>query len=131
MVNTVNQKESAPPLSELGIEKIAEVKNVVEYRLENGLKVLLMENHTAPVITFLVLYKVGSRNEAVGFTGATHFLEHMLFKGTKKLFLKQHFAPVSEFIELAQADGKTIFIVADSIVKFCEHGTTPEPEKAA
>jgi zinc protease len=66
------------------IKKVSEQKNVVEYRLSNGLKVLLVENHSAPVVTVLVLFKVGSRNEGVGFTGATHFLEHMLFKGTKK-----------------------------------------------
>lgn len=82
MVNTV--KQPLPDLESLGIRKISEVKNVHEYQLRNGLKVLLMENHSAPVTTFLVLYKVGSRNEGVGYTGATHFLEHMLFKGTKK-----------------------------------------------
>jgi zinc protease len=82
MVNTV--KKAQPSLEDLGVEKISEVKNVAEYKLANGLKVLLLENHTAPVVTFLVLYKVGSRNEGVGYTGATHFLEHMLFKGTKK-----------------------------------------------
>jgi zinc protease len=82
MINTV--KETDQSLAELGIRKVSECKNVVEYKLENGLKVLLLENHSAPVITLLVLYKVGSRNEAVGHTGSTHFLEHMLFKGTKK-----------------------------------------------
>jgi len=82
MINTV--KETDQSLDQLGIRKISECKNVVEYKLENGLKVLLLENHSAPVITLLVLYKVGSRNEAVGHTGSTHFLEHMLFKGTKK-----------------------------------------------
>jgi zinc protease len=66
------------------VEFVAEQDGVAEYRLKNGLKVLLVENHTAPVITLLVLYKVGSRNEGVGYTGATHFLEHMLFKGTKE-----------------------------------------------
>lgn len=82
MINTVNESEKSKTVTE--IEKISEFKNVVEYRLKNGLKVLLVENHTAPVATVLVLYKVGSRNEAVGYTGSTHFLEHMLFKGTKK-----------------------------------------------
>lgn len=53
--------------------------------LKNGLKVLLVENHAAPVVTWVVTYKVGSRNEAVGWTGSTHLLEHMLFKGTKSL----------------------------------------------
>jgi zinc protease len=71
-------------LSQSGIEKITEEHGVAEYKLHNGLKVLLVPNHTAPVITLLVLYKVGSRNEGVGYTGSTHFLEHMLFKGTKK-----------------------------------------------
>ena len=64
-------------------EFVLQDKGVVEYKYDNGLKLLLVENHTAPVVTILVLYKVGSRNEGVGFTGATHFLEHMLFKGTK------------------------------------------------
>lgn len=53
--------------------------------LANGLKVILVENHAAPVVTWVVTYKVGSRNEAVGWTGSTHLLEHMLFKGTKSL----------------------------------------------
>jgi zinc protease len=48
----------------------------------NGMEVLLREDHSAPVATFMVQYRVGSRNEAVGHTGATHLLEHMLFKGT-------------------------------------------------
>ncbi|NQU28717.1 MAG: insulinase family protein [Candidatus Marinimicrobia bacterium] len=56
-----------------------------EYRLKsNGFTVLLMEDHSAPVATFMVTYHVGSRNEAVGYTGATHILEHMMFKGSKE-----------------------------------------------
>ena len=56
-----------------------------EYRLNsNGLKVLLQEKHNSPVVTVMVVFKVGSRNEAVGYTGSTHFLEHMMFKGTAK-----------------------------------------------
>jgi zinc protease len=65
-----------------GIEFVAEGEGVREFRLANGMKLLLVENRVAPVATFLVLYRVGSRNEAVGHTGATHLLEHMLFKGT-------------------------------------------------
>lgn len=61
---------------------VAEGEGIKEYKLANNMKVLLVENHVAPVATFLVLYKVGSRNEAVGYTGSTHILEHMLFKGT-------------------------------------------------
>src|SRR5437868_14387708 len=66
----------------VGVEFVTEEEGVREYRLANGLKLLLVENRVAPVVTFLLLYKVGSRNEAVGHTGATHLLEHMLFKGT-------------------------------------------------
>ncbi|HEY9760537.1 MAG TPA: pitrilysin family protein [Oculatellaceae cyanobacterium] len=79
-----NTKTKSNKSDNVEIEFVTEKSGVAEYRLKNGLKVLLVENHTAPVITLLVLYKVGSRNEAVGYTGATHFLEHMLFKGTKE-----------------------------------------------
>lgn len=52
------------------------------HTLDNGLTVLLLENHTAPVATFWVWYRVGSRNELPGVTGISHWVEHMLFKGT-------------------------------------------------
>lgn len=56
---------------------------IAEYKLDsNGLQILLAERHATPVVTVMVLYHVGSRNEAVGYTGSTHFLEHMMFKGT-------------------------------------------------
>ncbi|MCC7530681.1 MAG: insulinase family protein [Candidatus Melainabacteria bacterium] len=85
MVNTLDTVDKVEQtIKELGIRQVSASKNVVEYALDNGLKVLFLENHTSPVITLLVVYKVGSRNEAVGYTGSTHFLEHMLFKGTKK-----------------------------------------------
>ena len=58
---------------------------VTEVVLRNGLKVLLKENHAAPVVSWVVTYKVGSRNEPAGATGSAHLLEHMLFKGTKTL----------------------------------------------
>jgi zinc protease len=56
---------------------------VRETILPNGLKVLTKEVHTAPVVSFNIWYKVGSRNEVPGKTGISHFLEHMQFKGTK------------------------------------------------
>lgn len=65
-----------------GVEFITEAGDIAEYRLANGLKILLVENRVAPVVTVMVLYRVGSRNEAVGYTGATHLLEHLMFKGT-------------------------------------------------
>ncbi|MBI5076617.1 MAG: insulinase family protein [Nitrospirae bacterium] len=57
--------------------------SVNEYMLDNGLKVLIVEDHKAPTATFQVWYRVGSRNEKTGKTGLSHLLEHMMFKGTK------------------------------------------------
>jgi zinc protease len=59
--------------------------HVFETVLPNGLKVILLENHKAPLITFQVWYRVGSRNEERGKTGLSHVLEHMMFKGTEKV----------------------------------------------
>ena len=50
----------------------------------NGLTVLLLPEAAAPVCTFMVTYRVGSRNEKAGLTGATHLLEHLMFKGTER-----------------------------------------------
>jgi zinc protease len=60
----------------------ADATNVREFVLDNGLKVLLLEDHKSPAVTFQVWYRVGSRNEKDGKSGLSHFLEHMLFKGT-------------------------------------------------
>src|SRR5204863_7103954 len=62
---------------------VREKAGIREFRLRsNGLQTLLLSNDVAPVATFAVVYRVGSRNEAVGHTGATHLLEHLMFKGT-------------------------------------------------
>ncbi len=58
---------------------------VFETTLDNGLKVLLLEERKAPVLTFHVWYRVGSRNEQPGRTGLAHFMEHMMFKGTPQM----------------------------------------------
>jgi len=71
---------------------------VSEVVLPNGLKVLLLENHKAPLVSFQVWYRVGSRNEAWGKTGLSHLLEHMMFKGTNK------FGP-EEFSRIIQENG--------------------------
>src|SRR5689334_20459197 len=55
---------------------------VVAATLDNGLRVLLEEDHRSPIVSFQMWYRVGSRNEARGATGIAHFLEHMMFKGT-------------------------------------------------
>lgn len=58
---------------------------VVEYQLENGMQVVVLENHRAPVVAHQVWYKVGSNYEPGGLTGISHMLEHMMFKDTTTL----------------------------------------------
>ncbi len=57
---------------------------VTEFRLENGLKLLVKEDHRAPIVVTQVWYKVGGSYEHDGITGLSHVLEHMMFKGTEK-----------------------------------------------
>ncbi len=71
----------APSEPALAAKPYAE--QVVERTLDNGLKMLLLEDHKAPVTVVQVWYRVGSRNETPGVTGLSHMLEHMMFKGTK------------------------------------------------
>ena len=61
-----------------------QIKPTTKVTLDNGLTVILKEMHHAPVASFMVWYRVGSRNEVPGITGASHWVEHMMFKGTKK-----------------------------------------------
>src|SRR5262245_9705333 len=55
---------------------------VAEATLDNGLRVLVLEDRRSPIVSVQVWYRVGSRNESPGATGLAHFLEHMMFKGT-------------------------------------------------
>ena len=57
---------------------------VSQDQLDNGLTVLLLEDHRAPIVTLQVWYKVGARNEQLGITGISHLLEHLMFRGTPK-----------------------------------------------
>jgi len=58
--------------------------NVVPYRLDNGLKVLALEDHSVPSMTYYTFFRVGSRNEHPGRTGISHLFEHMMFNGATK-----------------------------------------------
>jgi zinc protease len=60
------------------------VSNVTKHVLDNGMTVLLKEVHAAPVVSWWVLYRIGSRNERTGQTGISHWVEHMMFKGTEQ-----------------------------------------------
>jgi zinc protease len=62
--------------------QVTTVEGITEYRLANGLKVLLFPDQSKPTITVNMTYLVGSRHEGYGETGMAHLLEHMLFKGS-------------------------------------------------
>src|SRR6266852_4069208 len=69
-------------MSSLEIPSAFATEDVRRTVLDNGLVVLTKEVHTSPIVTSMIWYRVGSRNEELGHTGKSHFLEHMLFKGT-------------------------------------------------
>jgi len=90
----MTKKTATDQTVETAFEFVKESGGIEEYRCTlNDLTVLLMEDHSAPVATFMVTYHVGSRNEAVGHTGSTHILEHMMFKGSKN-FNKEKGNPI-------------------------------------
>ena len=72
--------------------------NPHEYVLDNGLKLIVKEDHRSPVVASLIWYKAGSIDEVNGTTGVAHVLEHMMFKGTEKV-------PGSEFSKRIAAVG--------------------------
>lgn len=71
---------------------------VEKYKLENGLVVLLLEDHSAPFFTYHQWFRVGSRDEKVGRTGLAHFFEHLMFKGTPQF-------PKGDFDRVLRANG--------------------------
>ncbi len=77
------QTLAAAPAPTPGFTHIRTLVGIREYRLDqNGLTVLLNPISTSPVVSFQVVYRVGSRNEVTGTTGSTHLLEHLMFKGS-------------------------------------------------
>ena len=76
----------------LGITGANAANAVHEYKLDNGLKLIVKEDHRAPVMVSQVWYKVGSSYEHDGITGVSHVLEHMMFKGTEAVPLRPVFA---------------------------------------
>lgn len=78
------QTAPAPGKVPPGIVRVTQVEGVTEYRLANGLQVLLFPDPSKPTATVNVTYLVGSRSEGYGETGMAHLLEHLIFKGSKK-----------------------------------------------
>jgi zinc protease len=71
---------------------------VSEFTLENGLQVLVIPDHRAPVVTQMIWYKVGAADEPPGSSGIAHFLEHLMFKGTDKI-------PTGQFSKIVARNG--------------------------
>jgi zinc protease len=70
-------------------------EQVTDFTLDNGMEVVVIEDHRAPVVVHMVWYKAGSADEKPGVSGVAHFLEHLLFKGTKNLEPGEFSATVS------------------------------------
>lgn len=72
--------------------------NVTTFTLDNGLEVVVLEDHRAPVVVHMLWYKAGAADEPPGVSGVAHFLEHLLFKATENL-------ESGEFSEIVEANG--------------------------
>ncbi|RZK27906.1 MAG: insulinase family protein, partial [Hymenobacter sp.] len=75
--------QKAAPLP-AGVTQVTAVEGITEYRLPNGLRVLLFPDQSKPTATVNITYLVGSRHEGYGESGMAHLLEHMVFKGSPK-----------------------------------------------
>ncbi|MEZ5923993.1 MAG: pitrilysin family protein [Hyphomicrobiaceae bacterium] len=69
-----------------------------EFTLDNGLRLVVVPDHRAPVVTHMVWYKVGASDEPAGSSGIAHFLEHLMFKGTEKI-------PAAQFSKIVAKNG--------------------------
>ena len=67
-----------------GVARAASAPNVTDFKLANGLEIVVIPDHRAPVVTHMIWYKVGAADETPGKSGLAHYLEHLMFKGTAK-----------------------------------------------
>lgn len=97
------------------------IQRITEFRLDNGMKFIVLERHQAPVVSFLTYADVGGVNEPVGKTGVAHFLEHLAFKGTTRIGTKNYTQEkplldeldrLSAQIQAAKATGKETEVAA-------------------
>jgi len=80
---TVNLRAAESVLSDVE-------KNITEFQLDNGIRVIILERHNAPVVSFVTMFDVGGANEVKGITGTAHVFEHMAFKGTTTIGTKDY-----------------------------------------
>jgi len=94
---------------------------VTEHTLSNGLKLIILERHEAPVVSFCTYANVGSNNEVTGITGISHIFEHMAFKGTPTIGTKDY---AKETIAMAKEDS-----LFDEILKERDKGDRVDQQK--
>lgn len=110
-------KTQVPPSAQTSIQPYLNrvIKQLTEFRLDNGMKFIVLERHQAPVVSFLTYADVGGVDEPSGKTGVAHFLEHLAFKGTTEIGTKNYQAEkllldrleqLAEQIKAAKAGGK-------------------------
>jgi len=92
----------------------ATLERVTEFTLDNGIKFIVLERHSAPVVSFMTYVNVGAAEESDGLTGAAHYLEHLAFKGTSRIGTtdysaeKEHLEALDQLFEqikAAEAEG--------------------------
>ncbi len=91
-------KKRTAKIEQLGSQPFGPALTISRYRLANGLSILVVPDHSAPIISYHTWFKVGSRNEQPGKTGQAHLLEHLMFIETKNL-------GEGEFDRLLEAEG--------------------------
>ncbi|MDZ8106828.1 MAG: pitrilysin family protein [Nostoc sp. DedQUE12a] len=89
------------------------IKELTEFRLDNGLKFIVLERHQAPVVSFLTYADVGGVDEPDGKTGVAHFLEHLAFKGTTRIGTEDYKAEKPLLERLEQLDAEILAAKAD------------------
>jgi len=76
---------AAATLADAALSEAAQIGNVADFKLANGLELVVVPDHRTPVVTHMIWYRVGSADETPGKSGLAHFLEHLMFKGTAKI----------------------------------------------
>lgn len=104
-----SQRDPEYTVTYLGDSNYFGVSKVERFQFTNGLKLLVLEDHSSPTFTYQTWFNVGSRDEQVGRTGLAHLFEHMMFKATKKLASGEF----DKTLESAGAEGLNAFTSHD------------------
>ncbi len=100
-INTSSTRSIQPYLDRV-------VSNVTEFRLNNGMKFIVLKRPQAPVVSFVVYADVGATDEPIGQTGVAHYLEHLAFKGTKRIGTTDYSAEAPLLEKMDQVFGQIL-----------------------